>query len=332
MTRWTDLQDFGPALDIAARSDASISKLQAPENQDNLLLIDANGLAVFMRDQAGHHVSVPGWPSGHVRVAALDGMGGHGHGRQAAEAAAAALLQVPACRTVEELGQRLDALHAELQSRFVQPGDADSFRRPGTTLTLLEIPPGQAPLLYHVGDSRLYEITPQAAHPLTVDHVPATSYAMHGLLSEQEWWQQVHGEHRSHIAQAYILGNAFTNPQQLDNGLHALDGANLPPFLRHLPDRRALAVRPDALYLLATDGYWSCAHPLQWTAHWPALLAGPQPGQAPPSAADALDALFARYANQPPPGLHIDNVTAIALRFRLPATARNIDETALPTS
>lgn len=328
MTRITDSQNFGPHLDIAARSSASISKLQVPENQDNLLIIDAHGHAVFLRDQAPHSITLPDWPRGHVRLAVLDGMGGHGNGRQAAEAVATGLLLVPACATLEELGARLDALHARLQDQFRSEGDDDSFRRPGTTLTLLEIPPGAAPMLYHVGDSRLYEITAQAAQPLTVDHVPATSFAMHGLLGEHEWWQQVHGEHRPQITQAYILGNAFTNPQVLDDGLLALSAANLPPFLHGLADRRLLTVRADATYLLATDGFWSCGRPLHWIARWPALLV--QPAH---SAGAALDALFNDYADHPPPALHIDNLSAIVLRFAPPpdpAPGENVDETALP--
>jgi len=330
MTRMTDMLDFGAGLDIAARSSASISKLQVPENQDNLLVIDASGRAVFLRDQAPQTTVLPGWPQGHVRLAVMDGMGGHGHGRQAAEAVAAGLLQIPACETLAQLNERLDALHGQLQSHFCQPGDSDSFRRPGTTLTLLEIPPGGAPMLYHVGDSRLYEITPQTAQPLTIDHVPATSFAMHGLLGEQEWWQQVHGEHRAQITQAYILGNAFTNPQVLDNGLLALDHARLPAFLHHLADRRALTLRADATYLLATDGFWSCAKPLDWIARWPALLVQPDH-----SAGAALDALFNDYADHPPPNLHIDNISAVVLRLALlhpPRHAQNVDETALPTA
>jgi serine/threonine protein phosphatase PrpC len=330
MTRITDMLNFGPGLDVAARSDASISKLQAPENQDNLLLIDAEGRAVLLRDQAAQTTLLPGWPQGHVRLAVLDGMGGHGHGRQAAEAVAAGLLQIPACATQQELDSRLDQLHSELQARFRQPGDNDNFRRPGTTLTLLEIPPGQAPMLYHAGDSRLYEITAQAARPLTVDHVPATCFAMHGLLGEQEWWQQVHGEHRAQISQAYILGNAFANPQVLENELLPLDESRLPPFLRHLADRRALTLRADATYLLATDGFWSCSRPQLWTARWPALMV--QPGH---SAGAALDALFNDYADHPPPDLHIDNLSAIVLRFapaQRPHTPGNVDETALPTA
>lgn len=319
MTRISDQLDFGPTLDVAAHSAASISKLQVPENQDNLLLIDAGGRAVLLRDQAPHTVQLSGWPPGHVRLAVLDGMGGHGYGRQAAEAVAAGLLAIPACATQEQLNARLDQLHHQLQARFRRPDDHDSFRRPGTTLTLLEIPPGQAPMLYHAGDSRLYEITAQGAQALTIDHVPATAFAMHGLLGEDEWWQQVHGEHRPQISQAYILGNAFANPQVLEDGLLPLDASNLPPFLRHLADRRVLSVRPDAAYLLATDGFWSCPRPQPWIARWPSLLSG--------AAAPALDALFNDYAHNPPPQLHIDNLSAIVVRFTC-----NIDETALPAA
>ncbi|MBA5603754.1 protein phosphatase 2C domain-containing protein [Duganella sp. FT3S] len=315
--------DFGPGLQVAARSAASASRLVVPENQDNVLLIDASGHAVHLCGQAPRRTRVAGWPAGHVRLAVLDGMGGHGHGRQAAEAVATGLLAVPACRTLAELSSRLDALHAALQARFRQPGDADTFRRPGTTLTLLEIAPGQAPLLYHVGDSRLYQVTADMAVPLTIDHVPATGYAMHGLLGAQEWWQQVHGEHRAQIAQAFILGNALANPQVLDDGLHALAPATLPPFLHPLADRRALALRPGALYLLATDGLWSCGQPLPWLARWPRLLA---PGTA--CVGDALASLFDAWTGSPPPQLYIDNMTAIAIRF----ANENIDQTALPHS
>jgi len=316
--------DFGPGLDLAARSLASFSALHPLENQDNLVLIDGTGRARVLRDQAEHALHVAHWPSGHARVAVLDGMGGHGHGREAAEAAAQAIVQMPACATLAQLCERLDALHWQLQCQFSAAGERE--RRPGTTLTLLELRPGLAPLLYHVGDSRLYEITAHRARPLTIDHVPATTFALHGLLGPQEWWQQVHEEHRPHIAQAFMLGNAFAPQQRLEDGLQALDAACLPPFLRTLADRRALEVRADALYLLATDGFWACQRPQDWTACWPALL-----GRA-ATCADALAALFATLIAAPPPGLHADNLTAIALRFTDAAGAVNLDETALPTS
>jgi serine/threonine protein phosphatase PrpC len=321
------LLDFGPILDIAARSQPSISQLLTLENQDNLVLIDANGHALHLYDQDACHRRVPNWPQGHLRMAVLDGMGGHGQGRQVADAVAASLLQLPACRTLEQLSASLDLLHEKLQAQFASPGDQDSFRRPGTTLTLVEIPPNQSPLLYHVGDSRLYEISATSAQSLTIDHVPATSFALHGLLDEASWRQQVHREHRAHITQAFVLGNAFANPQQLDDGLHVLDSSNLPPFLRHLPDRRALVLRPDALYLLATDGLWACARPDQWTARWPALLADAEDAET------ALARLFAEFNQHPPRGQQLDNLTAIA--FRVMQHDRNdnenMDETALPS-
>src|SRR5213079_1804222 len=113
----------------------------------------------------------------------------------------------------------------------------------------LELPPGKDALLYHVGDSRLYEITPQQASALTIDHVPATAYAIAGVLVEQEWYQQVHDEHRSQISQAFILGNAFVDPATLSDELFELSAQVLPPFLAHLPDRRPIALRPDVSYL-----------------------------------------------------------------------------------
>lgn len=321
------LLDFGSTLDIAARSQPSISQLLTLENQDNLVLIDAHGHAMHLYDQDACHRRVPNWPQGHVRMAVLDGMGGHGQGRQVADAVAASLLQLPACQTLDQLCASLDRLHAKLQQQFTRPGDQDNFRRPGTTLTLVEIPPNQSPLLYHVGDSRLYEISASSAQPLTIDHVPATSFALHGLLDEASWRQQVHREHRAHITQAFVLGNAFANLQELDDALHALDSTNLPPFLRHLPDRRALILRPDALYLLATDGLWACARPDQWTARWPALLADAE------NAETALARLFAEFNQHPPRGQQLDNLTAIA--FRVMQHDRNdneyVDETALPS-
>jgi serine/threonine protein phosphatase PrpC len=301
-----DALQFGPHLDIAAGTSAGANPALHLENQDNLLLIDTRGRAVFMRDQQAQQEQLAGWTFGHVRLAVLDGMGGHGQGREAAEAVVAGLLAIPPCDSIKVLARHLDALHARLQNEFAANGD--SAKRPGTTLTLLELPPGKAPLLYHVGDSRLYEITPQRVFPMTVDHVPATAFAMAGVLGEQEWWQQVHGEHRSQIAQAFILGNAFTNPAALSDPLFELSRKTLPPYLSHLPDRRAIELRPDAVYLLATDGFWACAEPHLWVGSWPQLLAQGMDARA------KAALLFEEICANPPPGLHIDNLTAIVLR------------------
>jgi len=306
---------FGPGLDIAAATSAGADPMLRLENQDNFLLIDMHGRAVFLSGQALQQHELAGWTAGHVRLAVLDGMGGHGHGRQAAEAVVAGLLAMPPCKAMPELVAHLDALHARLQAGFAGADAREHARRPGTTLTLLELPPGQSPMLYHVGDSRLYEITADRVFPLTVDHVPATAFAMAGVLGEQEWWQQVHGEHRSQIAQAFILGNAFANPAMLSDPLFELSAATLPPFLRHLPDRRTLVLRADAVYVLATDGFWACVDPHLWVSRWPALLSRAH------NARGMLDVLFEALFSGPPPGLHIDNITAIVLRPVAPAEA-----------
>jgi serine/threonine protein phosphatase PrpC len=309
---------FG-ALDVAAASRLGAGPRLREENQDNLLLIDTGGQAVWLHGQQPQRRQLARWRQGHARLAVLDGMGGHGHGREAAEAVAAGLLAMPPCDSAAELARRLDALHAELQRHFTQlagPGP-----RPGTTLTMLEMPEGGEPLLYHVGDSRLYEITRERVAPLTVDHVPATAFAMNGLLGEQEWWQQVHGEHRPQVSQAFILGNAFANPAQLNDPLFELTPLNLPSWLSALPDRRPLRLRPGATYLLATDGLWSCSDPYGWVGQWPQLLGGGL------DAAAMLEAMLRAYEAHPPVFFHPDNVTAILLRC--PGGAVR-EETALP--
>ena len=303
-----DELDFGAGLDAAAGSSVGAGPMARRENQDNFLLIDATGHAACLAGQTPWRGQVAGWPAGHVRLAVLDGMGGHGHGREAAEATVQGLLAMPACLDAAALAQQMDQLHARLQTAFDTGPEARS-RPPGTTLTLLEIAPQQAPLLYHVGDSRLYEVADGAVTALTVDHVPATVYAMHGVISEQQWRSRVYGEHQPQISQAFILGNVIVDPQVLGATLHALDEGNLPPFLAHLGDRRTLRLRRDAVYLLASDGFWSCQDPASVLARWPALCAGR-------TAAQASEALFDDFLSHPPAGMHSDNLTLLALRVK----------------
>ena len=308
---------FAPRYEVAVASRRGAGTLQRPENQDNFLVIDHAGMASRLEDQTLRRTRLAGWTAGHGRVAVLDGMGGHGHGREAAEAVAAGLLGIAPCRSAAELSHQLDLLHARLQREF--PVEAGA--RPGTTLTMLELPAGGAPILYHVGDSRLYEIDAVQARPLTVDHVPATVAALGGRLGERAWWRQVHGEHAPQIAQAFILGNAFSRPAQLSDPLYELTPHILPCWLGHLADRRVLTLRQGAVYLLATDGFWSCAAPDLFVGRWPALLAGAA------DAAGMVGRLFAAMEEAPPAGLQPDNLTALLLR---PLFSQS-EETALPS-
>ena len=301
--------DFGPRLEVAARSIAAARPKAVDENQDNYLLIDANGSAVSAQDQKEVGAQVPGWPAGRVRLAVLDGVGGHGNGRQVAEAVTQGLIGIPACQTLESLAGALEALHYRIQVQY-----RDTKPRPGATLVLVEIPATGPALLFSAGDSRLYRVTPEEAQWLTVDHVPATHYAMSGALGPDDWEQQVHGEDRSEISQAFVLGNTFERSGQLLEGLYELSAERLPEFLRHLPDRRVMELERDCIYLLATDGLWAFREPREWVRRWPKILCYPD------TRLDyLLDDLFTELILSAADEPSVDNATAIAFRLRGPA-------------
>ena len=306
---WDQLQ-FGPRWQVAARSLLGTQLDEVDENQDNFLVIDTQGRALHLLDQREHLVpGVEHWPAGHVRLAVLDGMGGHGNGREVAEATVQGLLELPACSDLETLGERLDALHDRLQQRFKAEALRTGQRRPGTTLTLLELPAAGPALLYHVGDSRLYQITTDQAYPLTVDHVPATAHLLQGLLDEQGWRHLVYEQDRAEISQAFVLGSTLFTDHALDDHLTPLEPSDLPPCLAGLADRRLLAIEPGTLLIMSTDGLWACPHPQRWLKRWPGLLTHPA------RRLDyVVDDLFAELIASPPDDLKIDNCTVIALR------------------
>ncbi len=244
------------------------------ENQDNFLLIDGRGCARFLWREQETRLQLTGWPHGHRRLAVLDGMGGHSHGREASEKAVEGLLELPAVAELAQLSNELTLLHRRLYQEFQQAG-----LETGCTLILLEIPPRSPGLLFHVGDSRVYAIDAHRVQCLTIDHVPATHLAMLGLLDSTQWLQQVHAQTSSQISQAFILGSTLGTPNlyadTIDEELYELHDGNLPLFLRGLNDRRSLTLEPDLVYLLASDGLWHLHYPQEFIRRWPMLLAQP---------------------------------------------------------
>lgn len=307
----------GPALEVAVRSLRSPTDRGRHDNQDNYLVVDGQGQARFLFDQREMRRQLPDWPPGHWRLAVLDGMGGHSHGREATEKTVEGLLELPATTDLGQLSSRLDALHGRLYREFQAAG-----LETGCTLIVLEIPARGPALLFHVGDSRVYAIDHQQVQCLTVDHVPATHLAMLGLLDSLQWFQQVHVRANSQISQAFILGSTLGVPrlqaETIAADLFELHDGNLPLFLRGLSDRRALELESDWVYLLASDGLWHLANPQTFIRRWPALLARPRC-----SLEELLDRLFADLADsirqqrsQPD-----DNCTVILLRKSVPAEA-----------
>lgn len=304
------------SLEVAFRSVRSPTDRGRRDNQDNYLVVDGQGRGRFLRDERETYTQLLDWPSGHWRVAVLDGMGGHTHGREAAEQTVDGLLDLPAITDARQLSNALSALHERLYKEFQKAG-----LESGCTLILLEIPPGGPALLFHVGDSRAYAINSEQVECLTVDHVPATHLALLGLLDNVRWFQQVHARSNTQISQAFILGSTLgvpsLHPESIEAELFELHDGNLPLFLRGLGDRRTLPLEPGWIYLLASDGLWHLANPQAFIRRWPTLFT-----KQSLSLEELLDLLFAELAyfirrQQSQPD---DNCTIILLRVVGPAT------------
>ncbi|HRD66103.1 MAG TPA: SpoIIE family protein phosphatase [Candidatus Competibacter sp.] len=309
----SDLDDG--SLEVAVRSLRSPTNRGRRDNQDNYLVVDGQGCARFLRNEQEMRSQLPDWPPGHRRLAVLDGMGGHSHGREAAERTIEGLLELPATADLDQLSSALDALHGRLYREFQAAG-----LETGCTLIVLEIPVIGSALLFHVGDSRVYAVDEQQVQCLTVDHVPATHLALLGLVDSAQWLQQVHSRPNSQISQAFVLGSTLGIPslyvESIAAELFVLHDGNLPLFLRGLSDRRPLTLESGWVYLLASDGLWHLSNPQAFIRRWPALLAWPHR-----SLEELLDALLADLADsirqqQSQPD---DNCTVILLRKTGPA-------------
>ncbi len=302
---------FSANYEVAVRSLLSPVHPGRQENQDNYLIINESGHARWLHDEREVTTVIPHWSAGYIRLAVMDGVGGHQSGRQATEKTAAGLLEIPPVQHVRELGFQLEALHRRLHQEMHRGKE-----RPGCTLTILDIPPQGPALLFHAGDSRLYEVREEGTRCLTVDHVPATKFAMWGALNGIDWQRQVHEQPANRVSQAFVLGNTFKDQQlygsTLDAELYELHDGNLPPFLKGMGDRRTLELSDQAVYLLASDGLWCLAKPQLFICRWSEILVRDQPLDA------SLAELFAELAEMTrlEPGQHGDNCTAIVLRKR----------------
>lgn len=299
--------DFGPRFEVACRSIVSPLGDAGQENQDNYLLLDRHGQAECLKDQRPLRFQVADWPEGHIRLAVLDGVGGHDQGRQVAERIVEEIADLPAFQNQIDLNVALVALHHRVREAFFSTGKA-----PGATLLLLEIPPGCEPMLFHVGDSRLYAVNEKEAICLTVDHAPPTNYHIQGLIDSEEWRRQVHEEDRSRISQAFGMGSCLGTTGHMLPDLVELGPGNLPASLAALADRRIVPLSDDHLYLLASDGFWAYPEPQKFIRRWPEILCcRPQP-----RIDNLLDHLFEAHVYASIELDEVDNSTAILLRIR----------------
>ena len=298
---------------------------QRSENQDNFLVVEGDGMAHFLNSEERQQTRLESWPEGHRRYAVLDGVGGHDHGRIAAERSVEGLLAMPAMTDQQALSRYMEQLHLDLQQEFSKLGG-----NAGSTVTLLEIPAKGPALLFHTGDSRLYRVSADGVHCLTVDHVPATQWLMTGDIDEREWHRRVHESNNSAISQAFILGHVFDGAhkkgrgQGIGQGLYELHDGNLPETLHGQGDRRPLdlaatdtpAQTDEVVYLLATDGLWHLREPQDFISHWSEILMGEE-------AMDldtGIRGLFAELARRTREDATVrgDNTTVIAFRLKHP--------------
>lgn len=284
------------------------------ENQDNLLLITSNGQINYLRDGLKHSEAHSNWQEGRIRIAVMDGMGGHEGGQEISQNVAETIATMPPFDSDTALYQALDELHSQLIEYYA----GRDGRAPGTTLTLLETPEynpeGCQAWLYHMGDSRLYELAPgQQPQCLTMDHVPATKLFLGGLFDKDTWHTQVHLQNRSMITQVFGYGSSFEplgKPEESEFSPQPfiLHDDNLPEGFKHLGDRRTVDLKAGHSYVLASDGLWNVVVPQDVVNQWQQI-------DLKQDTATVVMQLFELLEKNKSENIRSDNVTALLLQL-----------------
>lgn len=224
-----------------------------PENQDNYLWVYPDGQCAYLRDQVGQQGQVVSWPEGHIRMAVVDGMGGHQSGREFAEQVVLELQQIPFQRKPESLQAQLVALHDKLFERCYR-----NSRSPGSTLVMADITPEGGVLLANMGDSRAYLVRGKVWEQLTHDQTMTEFAWRDGLITDAEY-AELTREQPGKVAQALGYGCTRWVAGGFGDGIASkrhdrrlslnLDGEH--------PDIFTLEMPPETRLLLASDGLWS---------------------------------------------------------------------------
>lgn len=185
------------------------------------------------RNENQDRISVMASPSAALLVA-IDGMGGHADGAQAAELA---------METIEGLFRRLpkplldplgflQLVIERAHARLVQLGAGRRMEaRPRATCAMALVQDGLA-WFAHVGDSRIYHLRDHAVLRRTRDHSHVELLLQEGLITEDEV-----GDH------------------PMRNFVECCLGGN--PVLPGMSIASASRLEPGDLLLVCTDGFWS---------------------------------------------------------------------------
>lgn len=234
------------------------------ENQDNYLIIAKNAAdcvtAQYLVNQVPIEIPRIKWSNRWVRLAIMDGIGGHQNGKEIAEAAAQQLQAISPCSTLRKQQRAILKLHRNLQKQF-----ADSqVRSPGTTLVWAEIDRYRHLChLTHLGDSRAWLWNGVEWGRLTLDQTNLEFDFRDGRVDSITYLRQRDRSGHS-IAQALGYGSWGVRVDESGQEVFCLDPelridtpVSLPSFAQNHADSFTLKLMPGAMLLLASDGLWN---------------------------------------------------------------------------
>lgn len=219
------------------------------ENQDNYLVINADGQFEHLLNEkivTGH---LEHWPKGCIRLAVADGMGGHNNGRQASEALILALLKLEFQTKPEKLRKEIIKLHNILFEQFHQ-----GAKTPGSTLVMADISNKGLVTIINVGDSRAYLQHNGIWKQLTKDHTPLEFAYRDGEITEDSYDKGLQ-VCTNRIVQAIGFGSSGIIPNE--------DGIKTNQHLKSLRieisqnDAMICQIKANDVLMLASDGVWS---------------------------------------------------------------------------
>jgi len=225
------------------------------ENQDNYLVINAQGQCNYLRDEQQQTATVAHWPTGQVRIAVIDGMGGHEHGREFAEDVVIELMKIPFQTEPEALKTTLATLHETLFERYYRGG-----RSPGSTLVMADVTAERVALLANIGDSRAFlcagDCEGENEQQLTFDHTEAGIALRDGFISQADY-QAVMNKYDSRIAQALGYGCIHFS-LKLHTDVPSKEHRKTLSLRLEQPyaDIFSLKLSTNSMLMLASDGKW----------------------------------------------------------------------------
>ncbi len=130
-------------------------------------------------------------PRGVLFVVA-DGMGGHRAGRRASELAVSTILESYASAPPMEIPDLLRTAMGEANTRVFEEGSrVPAYNAMGTTCSVLVVRDSSA-WLGHIGDSKIFLVTPAGIRQLTTDHSRVWELFVRGVITREQ--ARVHPE------------------------------------------------------------------------------------------------------------------------------------------